>query len=178
MFSRHHDQGSGRWKSILATGGLVCAVAGTIVILFAAKPTWVVIPLLGGRYRAGEGYVPWMAAVFGLYALAFLVSIYLLARKRRSIIALLAAALVLQFAGFFAFHSTITIMMAVLALSFGAVLAGGLLLVAFGCFRKPGMPGDEIPRRFRPAGQRPRHRRDGVVSAQAAAGGHGHGGSW
>ena len=84
VFSRHHDQGTGSGKWILAAGGVVCATAGAIVIAFALEPAWVVVPLLGERYQAAEGYVPWMAAVFGLYALGFLVSIYLLARKRRS----------------------------------------------------------------------------------------------
>jgi O-antigen/teichoic acid export membrane protein len=156
IFSRQHDQGAGNWKGVLATGGLVCAIAGSTVALFALKPAWVVIPLLGGRYQAAEGYVPWMAAVFGLYALAFLVAIYLLARKRRSIIALLAVGLVMQFAGFFAFHSTITSMMAVLALSFGAVLAGGLLLVPLGGRGQTGTPGGKTSRRALPAPRRAR----------------------
>ena len=91
IFSRHHDQrlSSGKW--ILAAGGVVGATAGVVVVLFTLEPAWVVIPLLGGRYRAAEGYVPWMAAIFGLYALGFLVAIYLLARKRRGIIGVLAA---------------------------------------------------------------------------------------
>ena len=91
-----------------------------------------VVPLLGDRYRAAEGYVPWMAAVFGLYALGFLVSIYLLARKRRGIIAVLAVALVVQFAGFFAFHSTMTRLMGVLAVAFGVLTAGGTVLILLG----------------------------------------------
>ncbi len=86
---------------------------------FALEPAWVVIPLLGDRYRSVEGYIPSMAPVFGVYSLGFLVSTYLLARKRQSVIAVLAAAVVVEFAGFFAFHSTITSMLAVLAVAFG-----------------------------------------------------------
>lgn len=132
IFSRHHDEGTGSGKWILAAAGMVCAVAGAVVILFALEPTWVVGPLLGDRYRAADGYVPWMAAVFGLYALGYLVSTYLLARKRRGVIAVLGVALVVQFAGFFAFHSTMTRLMGVLAVSFTVVAAGGIVLIVLG----------------------------------------------
>ena len=119
-----------------AAGGAVCATSGAVAIAFALEPAWVVIPLLGERYQAAEGYVPWMAAVFGLYALGSLVSIYLLARKRRAIIAVLAVALVVQFAGFFSFHSTMTQLMGVLAVAFAVLLAGGTLLVLLGGGRR------------------------------------------
>jgi O-antigen/teichoic acid export membrane protein len=159
IFSRHHDEGTGSGKWILAAAGLVCAVAGAVVILFALEPAWVVGPLLGGRYRAAEGYVPWMAAVFGLYALGYLLSTYLLARKRRGVIAVLGAALVVQFAGFFAFHSTITRLMGVLAVSFAVAAAGGMVLIVLG----EGRPG-------RTRGYSgPRHRRAGTAGASAHA---------
>jgi O-antigen/teichoic acid export membrane protein len=149
-FCRHYEQGAGSRRWILAAGGVVCAIAGVIVTLFALEPGWVVIPLLGGRYRSAEGYVPWMAAIFGLYALGFLVSIYLLARKRREIIAVLAAALGVQFAGFFTFHSTITELMGVLAAAFGVLLLGGVLLALLGGHRQagrsvPGPGGRSVP---------------------------------
>lgn len=132
IFSRHHDQGLSSAKWILAAVGVVGATAGVVVGMFTVEPGWVVIPLLGDRYRAAEGYVPWMAAIFGLYALGFLVSIYLLARKRQGIIGVLAAALVVQFAGFFAFHSSMSRIMADLAVAFGVMVIGGALLVLLG----------------------------------------------
>ena len=140
VFSRQHDQGTDSRKWIIAAGGAVCATTGAIAIAFALEPAWVVIPLLGDRYQAAEGYVPWMAAVFGLYALGYLVSIYLLARKRRGIIAVLAVALVVQFAGFFSFHSTLTQLMGVLAVAFGVLIAGGTLLVLLGGGRDRATP--------------------------------------
>ena len=136
-FCRHYEQGAPSRRWILASAGVVIAISGVIATLFALEPGWVVIPLLGGRYRSAEGYVPWMAAIFGLYALGFLVSIYLLARKRRGIIAVLAAALGVQFAGFFTFHSTITELMGVLAAAFGVMLLGGVLLALFGGHQQP-----------------------------------------
>ena len=71
--------------------------------------------------------MPWMAAVYGLYALGYLVATYLLARKCWSIIAVLTAALVVQFTGFYYFHSTITMMMSVLAVAFAVLCGGGML---------------------------------------------------
>jgi O-antigen/teichoic acid export membrane protein len=132
LFSRHYDSGidSGKW--ILAAGGLVAVITGAIVVAFALEPAWVVIPLLGTRYQTVEGYVPWMAAVYSLYALGYLVSIYLLARKCRSVIAVLAVALIVQFVGFFFFHSTITMMMSVLAVAFAVLCGGGMLVAAHG----------------------------------------------
>jgi O-antigen/teichoic acid export membrane protein len=130
LFSRHHDRGTGSGKWILAAGALVAVITGAIVAVYALEPAWVVIPLLGDRYRAVDGYLPWMAAIYGLYALGYLIAIYLLARKCRSIIAALAAALVVQFTGFYLFHSTITMMMSVLAVAFAVLCAGGMLLAA------------------------------------------------
>ncbi len=139
VFSRHHDQGVASGKWILATGGVICATAGVIVALFAVEPGWVVIPLLGGRYRAAEGYVPWMAAIFGLYALGYLMSIYLLARKSRAVIAVLVIAAIVQFAGFFAVHATVTQLMDVLALAFGVMVVLEVPLVMFGAGRDRGI---------------------------------------
>ena len=137
LFSRHHDSGTSSRKWILGAGALVAAITGAIVVVYALEPAWVVIPLLGGRYRAVERYMPWMAAVYGLYALGYLVAIYLLARKCWSIIAVLTAALVVQFTGFYFFHSAITAMMSVLAVAF-AVLCGGGMLAAARSGRKTG----------------------------------------
>jgi O-antigen/teichoic acid export membrane protein len=141
VFSRHHDHGMRGRRWILAAGGAVGVTAGAVATLFALEPAWVVIPLLGDRYRSAEGHVPWMAAIFGLYALGFLTSMYLLARKRRGIIAVLAVALIVQFAGFYCFHSTITRMMGVLAAAFGVMLGGGVLLVLLGGRREAGRAG-------------------------------------
>ena len=145
VFSRQHDQGVGSGKWILAACAVVCTATGAIAAAFALEPAWVVIPLLGERYRAAEHYVPWMAAVFGLYALGFLVCTYLLARKQRGVIAVLSAAVVVQFAGFFSVHSTIAGMMTVLAVAFGVMLAGGMPLVLLGAQRGGAKP----PRRRR-----------------------------
>jgi O-antigen/teichoic acid export membrane protein len=163
LFSRKHDRADGTGKWILpAFAGLVCAITGAIVTVFALEPAWVVIPLLGDRYRAVEGYIPWMAAVFGTYTLGFLVSVYMLAHKRRSVIAVLTAAVFVEFAGFFAFHSTITSMLRVLAVAFGVMFAGGLLLTTLGGGRETG-------RRVRPgAHARNRHSPEAVVSPTAA----------
>ena len=163
LFSRKHDRADGTGKWILpAFAGLVCAITGAIVTAFALEPAWVVIPLLGDRYRSVERYIPWMAAVFGVYSLGFLVSTYLLARKRRSVIAVLAAAVIVEFAGFFAFHSTITSMLAVLAVAFGVMFGGGVLLTAFGAGRAAGTRGRMG------AHARSRHSPQPVVTTMAA----------
>ena len=132
LFSRHHDQGAGGRRSVLASGAAVAAVSGVIVTGLALRPSWVVVPLLGERYRAADGYVAPMAAIFSLYALSYLLSTYLLARRRRSVIALLAATFAVQLAGFFVFHSTIPELMGVLAVSFGFLLVGAAVLAGVG----------------------------------------------
>jgi len=129
VFSRHHDQGEASAKWILTACGIVCLTTTAIAVVFALQPAWVVIPLLGSRYRGAEAYVPWMAAVFGLYALGYLISIYLLARKRREVIAVLSLAVVVQFAAFFYWHTSTTRLMEALATAFGVLVAGDLLLV-------------------------------------------------
>jgi O-antigen/teichoic acid export membrane protein len=152
-FCRRSEQGVGSRRWILASGGAVCAITGVIAALFALRPAWVVIPLLGERYRSAERYVPWMAAIFGLYALGFLFSTYLLARQRRGIIAVLAASVGVQFAGFFIFHSNITRMMDVLAAAFGVMFLGGVLLARPGRHREASPPDrGRVPVPARPAG--------------------------
>ena len=148
LFSRHHDQGQGSRRPVLASGAVVAAVSGLIIAVFALRPTWVVAPLLGARYRAADGYVSWMGAIFALYALSYLLCTYLLARRRRSVIALLAVALVIQLAGFFVFHSTIDELMGVLAVSFGVLLVGAAVLAGSATSRAVdrtgGTPGSPI----------------------------------
>ena len=167
VFSRQHDQGTDNRKWIIAAGCAVCATTGAIAIAFALEPAWVVIPLLGDRYQAAEGYVPWMAAVFGLYALGFLVSIYLLARKRRGIIAVLAVALVVQFAGFFSFHSGLTQLMDVLAVAFGVLITGGTFLVLIGGGRDGATPDPATTLMPKPTGSRIHDPRDGRPDSAA-----------
>ena len=129
VFSRHHDQGRGGTRWILGACGVVAAVCGAIVALFALQPSWVVIPLLGSRYRTADRFVPLIAAVFGLYALGYLVSIYLLARQHRGVIAVLALAAMVQFAGYYSFHAGIAELIGVLAVTFAVMVAGGIVLV-------------------------------------------------
>jgi len=149
VFSRHHDQGRGGTRWILGACGIVFAISGTIVALFALEPSWVVVPLLGSRYRAADRLVPLIAAVFGLYALGYLISIYLLARKHRGVIAVLALAAMVQFAGYYSFHSSMKQLIAVLAVAFAVMVAGGVVLVLHARGRQAPSPG-------RPAAPGPR----------------------
>lgn len=129
VFSRHHDQGRGGTRWILGACAIVTAISGSVVALFALEPSWVVIPLLGSRYRAADSFVPLLAAVFGLYAIGYLIAIYLLARKHRGVIAVLALAVLVQFAGYHSFHSGMKQLIAVLAVAFAVLVAGGACLM-------------------------------------------------
>ena len=129
VFSRHHDQGLAGERWVLVTAGVVCGTAGAIAAVLAIEPNWVVRPLLGQRYQGAERYVAWMAAIFGLYALGYLMSIYLLARKRKGVVAVLTVAAVVEFAGFFAEHSSTPRLMQVLALAFAVMTAGNAMLI-------------------------------------------------
>lgn len=140
LFSRHHDQGVGSARSVLASGGVVVAVSSAIVALLALEPSWVVTPLLGERYRAANGYVSWMGVVFALYSLSYLLSTYLLARRRRVIIALLGATVSVQLTGFFIFHSSIADLMGVMAVSFSLLLVGSAVVAGVGHGRSAPSP--------------------------------------
>jgi hypothetical protein len=71
----------------------------------------------------------------------------------------LGVALVVQFAGFFAFHSTMTRLMDVLAVAFAVAVAGGIVLILVGNGRPEGTRGRSGPR----------HRRVEAVGARAHA---------
>ena len=81
-----------------------------------------------------------MTAVFGLYALGYLMSIYLLARKNRGVIVVLAVAVAVQFVGFFAQHSSTPRLMEVLVLAFAVMATGNSALILMGSRRPPARP--------------------------------------
>ena len=127
LFSRHHDKGTGSGKWILAAGWTGLRGHGGDCGVFALEPAWVVIPLLGeplpgcGELRPVDGR--------GLRSLCSrLPGVHLPARPQAPRYHCRASvALVVQFAGFFAFHSTMTRLMGVLAVAFGVLLTVELL---------------------------------------------------
>lgn len=131
IFSRHHDVGadSRRWLVLaLATAGVIIAA---VVAVLALAPSLVVRVLLGSSYESVDGYVAWMGAAFGIYAIAYVLATYLLAQRRRVLTVALFVAVLVQLAGYFAFHSSIAQFIGVAAAAYtvAAVFTFALILV-------------------------------------------------
>jgi len=149
VFSQRDESRMGNGKWLAAASGIVLTTASAIVALYAIEPSWVVIPLLGSSYRPAEAFIPWMAAIFGLYALGYLMSLYLLASKRRGVIVVLAVAAAVQFTGFFIFHGSVLQIAGVLSASFGITVAADTVLVIFGQTKSTAGKAAERRDRFR-----------------------------
>ncbi len=130
VFSRHQDTGVDGTRSLGAAVATALSIIVAGVLVLALAPGLVVAALLGARYRSITGFVVWMGMAFGLYAIAYLLATYLLARKRRSVLLALGLAVVVQFGGFYAYHSSIHDLIAVEGFAFTAAIAGcvGILL--------------------------------------------------
>ena len=132
IFSRHQDMGLDGVRSLgIATITALVIIATSILVLFMA-PGLVVSALLGPKYHAVDSYAPLMGATFGLYAIAYLCSTYLLARRHRGVIVALAVAVAAQLAGFYALHSTIREMIEVEAFAFWIAIVGCLVVLGVG----------------------------------------------
>lgn len=129
IFSRHQDLGRDGVRSLGIATLTALAIIATCVLVLVVAPGLVVSALLGPRYRAADQYAPWMGATFGLYAVAYLCSTYLLARRHRGVIAALGVAVAVQLAGFYGFHSTIDQLIAVEALAFWVAIVGSLVVL-------------------------------------------------
>jgi O-antigen/teichoic acid export membrane protein len=129
IFSRHQDAGIHSPRSLGAAMATALSIIAVTLFVLAVVPRLVVSALLGQRYLSITGFVVWMGASFGIYAIAYLLATYLLARRQRSVIVALAMAVVVQFAGFYAFHSSIHDMIAVEGFAFTTAIAGCVLIL-------------------------------------------------
>jgi len=130
LFSARHDAGEDTLRWLKVSVLPVLAVSGALIVVYLAVPALVVDTLLGAKFRQHEGYLPWMAAVFTLYALAYLLVTYLLARRQSGVSVVLVAAVVCQLGGLGLFHRTIGDFLRDLAVAFAVALVGCLWLVA------------------------------------------------
>jgi O-antigen/teichoic acid export membrane protein len=124
LFSARHDAGEPTEGWLIRSLGAVTAVCAAIVLVYALAPGLMVTALLGSKYARYEGYSAWMGAVFATYSLAYLLVMYLLARRARGVTFVLTLAVLSQIGGLLLFHRTIDDFMLVLTVAFAVAALG------------------------------------------------------
>jgi O-antigen/teichoic acid export membrane protein len=103
-------------------GGLALIGISSVVLvtIYFLAPELVVRPLFGSDYLSIDGHLGWIGIAYAFYAVVYLSTTYLLSQANSFGVAALAVALVLELAGLFAFHASISQIVAVLVAVFGA----------------------------------------------------------
>jgi O-antigen/teichoic acid export membrane protein len=131
FFSARHEVGRDGRAGLSAALVLIAGASCSLTLLFFVAPRVVVAALLGTAYAQVGRYLGWMGIAFGLYAVVYLVAMYLLAQRRANVVAVLALVALAQLLAFSRFHASISQLIDVLIAAFGAaivVLAGAALL--------------------------------------------------
>jgi O-antigen/teichoic acid export membrane protein len=128
-FSRLVDSGQDPRRLLGRTFALIASVALLICASYLVAADVVIGTLFGDRYPQAGRYLPWIAAGYGGYCIAYLGSTYLLALRTNAGIAALGLALVTQLVGFATLHDTVGELVSVQAVA----LTAGAALVALVC---------------------------------------------
>jgi O-antigen/teichoic acid export membrane protein len=133
FFSARHEAGRDSRAGLSIALGLVAGASCSLVLLFFLAPGVVMTAVLGPAYGSAGPYLGWMAVAFGLYAMAYLLVMYLLA-QRANVVAILATVALVQLVGFSRFHSSIWQLIDVLIVAFAAAVA---VLVGMALLHRP-----------------------------------------
>lgn len=130
FFSAQHDEGSQSRRLLWIAGGIVAAGGGLLVVVYAAVPGLLVRPLFGSHFDAAKPHLALAGGIFGLYALAYLAALYLLARHDGRGLVLIWFSVLAQLAALGVLHSSIDrilvaqlIATALLVVSLGSLVA-------------------------------------------------------
>ena len=136
-FSSRTERGLDAKAGLSGGLGLIAGISVVVIAIYAFFPEAVITPLFGAEYNAIDGDLPWMGLAFACYATVYLMATYLLSRASTFGIGVLAVTLVGQLGGLFAFHSSITQIIAVEIAAFGAA---ALVLTTYAIARGNGAP--------------------------------------
>lgn len=106
-FSTRQARGEDARRLLLAALALVGGAAGVLTLAYAAVPQLVVRPLFGGEYAAAEPYLGWAGLAFGLYACAYLATLYLISQRAAAGAWALAVVALADLAALYTFHSSV-----------------------------------------------------------------------
>lgn len=124
MLSARDQHGEDGRRLLLGVLGGVAAVATVVCTVEWLVPSLVIVPLTGHGFAAAAPWLGPAACAFIPYALAYVLGMALAARRRRAALWVLAAATVVQIAGFALFSPTIGHLLAVDAGAFSLAAAG------------------------------------------------------
>jgi O-antigen/teichoic acid export membrane protein len=101
-----------------------------IVVFYVLFPKVVIHPLFGTRYDAAASTIRWSALVYGIYAVCYLTSMYLLSQRDLAGVVILAFGAVAELWALYVFHSSVLQIIGAIGTVFAAT-AVALLLAAF-----------------------------------------------
>lgn len=136
-FSSRRERGLDARAGLRAGLALIGAVATVVLAIYFLVPQLIITPLFGAEYNAIDGDLPWMGLAFGFYAVVYLIATYLLSQSSTFGLSVLSLTLLAQLTGLFAFHSSITQIIAVQLAVFGA---SALILTTFAAIRGGPVP--------------------------------------
>jgi O-antigen/teichoic acid export membrane protein len=113
IFSERQEKGIDAKGTLAAAVAVVIGGSALLIAVYFVAPQLVVAPLFGSHYAAAGEYIGWMGVAFGAYAVVYLTAMYLLAQQNSVVSAVLAVAVLVQVAGLYTFHSTISSIIAV-----------------------------------------------------------------
>jgi O-antigen/teichoic acid export membrane protein len=134
MFGERQERGRDPRGALGTTMLVVGGIALAMVAVYAVRPTLLVSAIFGERYLGAAGYVPWMAAIFAMYSIAYLAAMYLLSQRRPAGARALAVAVLVQLTAFRVLHGDIADLMTTQAIVFGVM---AVVLSGFAFLRRP-----------------------------------------
>jgi O-antigen/teichoic acid export membrane protein/predicted nucleotidyltransferase len=108
LFSERRERNLDGRPQLAVALTAICACSAGLVGVYALIPKLVILPLFGSRYLAASHYLAQIALAFAGYAVAYLAATYLVARGARIGAAILVAAAVMQLAGLYDRHASIS----------------------------------------------------------------------
>jgi O-antigen/teichoic acid export membrane protein len=130
VFSARQEKGQDSRKQLLRVLSAVLGASAVVTIIYFVAPSIVITPLFGSRYAVAGPYIGWMAIAITLYAVAYLITLYLLSQRVATGASVLGIVELIQLAGLSTFHASIGQLIAV-QISVMGMAAAALGALAF-----------------------------------------------
>lgn len=120
IFSERQEKGLDSRGTLGGALLALVAASSVLVTIYFAAPQIVITPLFGSGYEAAGPYIGWIGIAFGAYAALYLTAMYLLAQESSLVTSVLTVAVLVQLIGLYFFHASISQIIAVQGMVFGA----------------------------------------------------------
>jgi O-antigen/teichoic acid export membrane protein len=120
IFSERQERGLDSRGTLGGALLALVAASSVLVTVYFVAPQIVITPLFGSGYEAAGPYIGWIGIAFGAYAALYLTAMYLLVQESSLVTSVLTLAVLVQLTGLYFFHGSISQIIAVQGMVFGA----------------------------------------------------------